>query len=122
MRVAWRAVLMLSLMASVEVVEGVPSLLMRRQCSLWVISFAWEVGGAGGEEVAAGGAVCGAFAGGGGEGFFAFFPTTCDQRGTTGGRVGLGAWMCGAARALAGPLSAEEVGFGVGVGDRKSVV
>ena len=80
-----------------------------------MISFTWEVGGPRGEEVAAGGAVCGAFAGAGGAGFFAFFPTTCDQRGTTGGRVGLGAWMCGAAGALAGPLSAEEVGFGVGV-------
>ena len=108
---------MLSLMVTVEVVIGVPSPLMRRRRSLWEISFAWEVRGAGGEEVAAGGAVCGAFAGGGRAGFFAFFPTTCDQRGTTGGRVGLGAWMCGAAGALAGPLSVEEVGFGVGVGD-----
>ena len=39
-RVAWRAVLMLSLMATVEEVRGVPSLLMRRRRSLWVISFA----------------------------------------------------------------------------------
>ena len=106
---------MLSRMATVEEVRGVPSLLMRRRRSLWVISFAWNWGGAGGEEVATGGAVCGAFAGCGGAGFFAFFPATCDQRGTTGGRVGLGAWMCGAAGA--GPLSADEVGFGVGVGD-----
>ena len=68
-----------------------------------------------GEEVAAGGALCGAFASGGGADFFAFLPPTCDQRGTTGGRVGFGAWMCGAAGA--GPLSAGEVGFGVGVGD-----
>ena len=103
---------MLSRMATVEEVRGVPSLLMRRRRSLWVISFA--CGRAGGEEVAKGGAACGAFAGCGGAGFFAFLPVTCDQRGTTGGRVGLGAWMCGAAGA--GPLSAGEVGFGVGVG------
>ena len=102
-------------MATVEVARGVPSLLMRRRRSLWVISLAWEVGGAEGEEVAAGGAVCGAFVGGGGAGFFAFLPATCDQRGTTGGRVGLGASMCGAAGA--GPLSADEVGLGVGEGD-----
>ena len=62
-----------------------------------------------------GGAVCGTFAGGGGAGFFAFLPTTGDQRGMTGGRVGLGAWMCGAAGA--GPPFVDEVGFGVGVGD-----
>ena len=106
---------MLSLMATVKEVRGVPSLLMRRRRSLWVSSFAWGWGGAGGEEVAAGCAVCGAFAGCGGAGFFAFLPATCYQRGRTGGRVGLGAWMCGAAGA--GPLSAGEVGFGVGVGD-----
>ena len=68
-----------------------------------------------GEEVAAGGALCGSFDGGGGAGFFAFLPATCDQRGTAGGRVGFGAWMFGAAGA--GPPSAGEVGFGVGVGD-----
>ena len=71
-RVAWRAVLMLSLMATVEEVRGVPPLLMRRRRSLWVISFAWVGDEAGGEEVAAGGAWCGALAGGGGAGFFAF--------------------------------------------------
>ena len=114
-RVAWRAVLMLSLMATVEEVRGVPSLLMRRRRSLWVISFAWGGDKADGEEVAAGGALCGAFDGGGGAGFFAFLPATCDQRGTAGGRVGFGARMCGAAGA--GPPSAGEVGFGVGVGD-----
>ena len=106
---------MLSRMATVEEVRGVPSLLMRRRRSLWAISFAWEGGGAGGEEVAVGGAVCGAFAGGGGAGFLAFLPATCDQRGTAGGRVGLGARMCGAAGA--GPASAGEAGLGVGVGD-----
>ena len=91
MRVAWRAALMLSHMATVEEVRGEPSLLMRRRRSLWVISFTWVAGGAGGEEVAAGGAVCGAFVGGDGAGFFAFLPATCDQKGTIGGRVGLGA-------------------------------
>ena len=106
---------MLSRMATVEEERGVPSLLMRRRRSLLVISFAWDWGGAGGEEVATGGAVCGAFAACGGAGFFAFLPASCDQRGTTDGRVGWGAWMCGAAGA--GPLSAGEVGFGVGVGD-----
>ena len=50
-RVAWRAVLMLSLMATVEEVRGVPSLLMRRRRSLWVISFAWGGDEADGEEV-----------------------------------------------------------------------
>ena len=65
--------------------------------------------------MAAGGAVCGAFTGGGGAGFLTFLPATCDQRGTAGGRVGLGAWIYAAAGA--GPLSAEEVGFGVGEGD-----
>ena len=69
---------MLSRMATVEVETGVPSLLMRRWRSLLVISFAWEVGGAGAEEVAVGCAVCGVFAGGGGAGFLSFFPTTCD--------------------------------------------
>ena len=113
-RVAWRAVLMLSLMATVEELRGVPSLLMRRRRSLWVISFAWGGDGADEEEVAAGGA-CGASDGGGGAGFFAFLPATCDQRGTAVGRVGFGARMCGAAGA--GPLSAGEEGFGVGVGD-----
>ena len=49
---------MLSLMATVEEVRGVPYLLMRRRHSLWVISFAWEEGRAEGEEVAVGGAVC----------------------------------------------------------------
>ena len=106
---------MLSRMATVEEVRGVPSLLMRRRRSLWVISFTWVGDGVGGEEVAAGGTLCGAFDGGGGAGFFAFLPATCDQRGTTGGRVGFGAWMCGAAGA--GPPSAGEVGFGVGMGD-----
>ena len=106
---------MLSRMVTVEEVRGVPSLLMRRRRSLWVISFPWDYGGAGVEDVATGGAVCGAFAGCGRVGFFAFLPATCDQRGTTGGRVGLGPWMCGAAGE--GPLSAGEVGFGVGVGD-----
>ena len=114
-RVAWRAVLMLSRMSTVKEVRGVPSLLMRRRRSLWVISLAWAGDGADGEEVAAGGALCGAFDGGGGAGFFAFLPATCDQRGTTGGRVGFGAWMFGAAGA--GPPSAGEAGFGVGVGD-----
>ena len=106
---------MLSHMATVEEVRGVPSLLMRRRHSLWVISFAWEAVGAGGEEVAAGGAVCGAFAGGGGAGFLTFLPATCDQRGTAGGRVGFGARICGAPGA--GPACAGEVGLGVGVGD-----
>ena len=106
---------MLSRMATVEEVSGVPSLLMRRRRSLWVISFAWGGDGAGGKEVAAGGALCGAFDGGGGADFCAFLPATCDQRGTTGGRVGFGAWMCGAAGA--GPPSVGEVGFGVGVGN-----
>ena len=114
-RVAWRAVLMLSLMVTVEEVRGVPSLLMRRRRSLWVISFHWGGAGVDGEEVATGGALGGAFDGGGGVGFFAFLPATCDQRGTAGGRVGFGARMCGAAGA--GPPSAGEVGFGVGVGD-----
>ena len=114
-RVAWRAVLMLSRMATVEEVRGVPSLLMRRRRSLWVISFAWEGGGAGGAEVALGGAVCGPFVGGGGAGFLAFLPATCDQRGTAGGQVGFGARMCGAAGA--GPASAGEVGLEVGMGD-----
>ena len=85
MRVAWRAVLMLSRMATVEEVRGVPSLLMRRRHSLWVISLAWAGDGADGEDVAAGGALCGAFDGGGGAGFFAFLPANCDHRGTTGG-------------------------------------
>ena len=85
MVISWRAVLMLSRMATVEEVRGVPSLLIRRRRSLWVISFAWVGDGAGGEEVAAGGALCGAFDGGGGAGFFAFFPATCDQRGMAGG-------------------------------------
>ena len=71
--------------------------------------------GAGGEELAAGGALCGAFDGGGGAGFFVFLPATCDQRGTSGGRVGFGPCICGAAGA--GPPSAGEVGIGVGVGD-----
>ena len=106
---------MLSRMATVEDVRGVPSHLIRRLCSLWMISFAWKGGRAGGAEVAVGGELCGVFMGRGGAGFFAFLPTTCDQRGTTGGQVGLGAWMCGAAGA--GPLSMNEVGFGVGVGD-----
>ena len=114
-RVAWSAVLMLSLMATVEEVRGVPSLLMRRRHSLWVISFAWGGDEADGGKVAAGGALCGAFDGGGGAGFFAFLPATWDQRGTAGGRVGFGARMCGAAGA--GPPSAGEVGFEVGVGD-----
>ena len=78
-------------------------------------SFAWEGGGAGGEEVAVGGAVCGTFAGGGGVGFLAFLPATCNQRGTAGGRVGLGARMCGAAGAR--PASAGEAGMRVEVGD-----
>ena len=69
---------MLSRMATVEEVRGVPSLLVRRRRSLWVISFAWLGDGADGEEVAAGGAVCGAFDGGGGADFFAFLPATCD--------------------------------------------
>ena len=102
-------------MATVEEVRGVPFLLMRRRRSLWVISFSWGWGRAGGEQVATGGAMCGAFSGCGGAGFFAFLPATCDLRGRTGGRVGLGAWMCGAAGA--GPLSAGKVGFGVGFGD-----
>ena len=106
---------MLSRMATVEEVRVVPSLLIRRRRSLWVISFAWLGDGADGEEVAAGGTLCGAFAGGGGADFFAFLPATCDQRGTTGGRVGFGACMCCAARV--GPISAGEVGFGVGVRD-----
>ena len=106
---------MLSLMATVEEVRMVPPLLMRRQRSLCVISLAWGGDGADGEEVAVGGALCGAFDGGGGAGFFAFLPGTCDQRGTAGGRVGIGARMCGAAGA--GPPSAGEVGFEVGVGD-----
>ena len=114
-RVAWRAVLMLSRMATVEEVRGVPSLLMRRRRSLWMICFAWAGDGAEGEEVAMGGALCGAFDGGGGAGFFAFLPATCDHRGTTGGRVGFGAWMFGAAGA--GPPSVGGVGFEVGVGD-----
>ena len=63
----------------------------------------------------AGGAWCGALAGGGGAGFFAFLPGTCDQRGTAGGRVGFGAWVFAAAGA--GPPPASEVGFGVEVGD-----
>ena len=92
-----------------------PSLLMRRRRSLWVISLAWAGAGADGEEVAAGGALCGTFDGGGGAGCFAFLPATCDHRGTTGGWVGFGAWMFGAAGA--GPPSAGEAGFGVGVGD-----
>ena len=52
MRVAWRAVLMLSRMATVEEVRGEPSRLIRRRRSLWVSDFAW-----GGEE--AGGVVVG---------------------------------------------------------------
>ena len=60
-RVAWIAVLMLSRITTVEEVRGVPSLLMRRRRSLWVISLAWAGDGADGEEVAAGGALCGAF-------------------------------------------------------------
>ena len=76
---------MLSQMATVEEVRGVPSLLMRRRRSLWVISFAWVGDGAGGKEVAAGGALCGPIDGGGEAGFFAFLPATCDQRGTAGG-------------------------------------
>ena len=90
-RVAWRAVLMLSRMATVEEARGVPSLLMRWRRSLWVISFAWAGDGVDGEEVAAGGALCGTFDGSGGAGFFAFLPATCDHRGTTGGRAGFGA-------------------------------
>ena len=106
---------MLSLMAMVEEVRGVPSILMRRRRSLWVISFAWAGDEAGGEEVAAGGAWCGALVGGGRAGFFAFLLATYDHRGTAGGRVGFGAWMFAAAGA--GPPPAGEVGFGVGVGD-----
>ena len=106
---------MLSRMATVEEVRGVPSLLMRRWRFLWVISFAWGGGRAGGAEVVLGGAVCGTFVGRGGAGFLAFLPATCDQRGTAGGGVGFGARMCGAAEA--GPASAGEVGLGVGVGD-----
>ena len=107
---------MLSRMATVEEVRGVPSRLMRRQRSLWVISFSCVRDGAGGDEgVAAGSVLCGAFGTAGGVGLFAFLPTTCDQRGMAGGRVGLGAWMCDAAGG--GPLTAGEVGFGVGVGD-----
>ena len=102
-------------MATVEEVRGVSFLPMRRRRSLCVISFSWAGDGAHEEEVAAGGAMCGAFDGGGGAGFFAFLTATCDQRGTTGGRVGFGAWMFGAAGA--GPPSAGEVGFGLGVGD-----
>ena len=104
---------MLSPMATAEEVRGVLSLLMSRQRSLWVMSFAWEEGGAEGEEVAAGGPVCGTFVTGGKVGFLAFLPATCDQRGTAGGRVGFGARMCGAAGA--GTASAGEVGLGVGV-------
>ena len=106
---------MLSSMATVEEVRGVLSLFLTRRRSLWVISFAWEAGRAGGEEVAAGGAVCGTFAGGGGAGFLAFLPATCDQRGKAGGWVGFGTRMCGAAGA--GPATAGVVGLGVGVGD-----
>ena len=108
---------MLSLMATVEEVRRVPSLLMRRRCFLWVISFAWVGDKAGGEEVATGGTWCGALApaGGGGTGFFAFLLATCDQRGTAGGRVSFGAWMFAATGA--GPPPAGEVGLGVGVGD-----
>ena len=106
---------MLSLMAPVEEVRGVLSLLMRRGRSLWVISFAWVGDEVGGEEVAAGGARCGTLVGGGRTGFFAFLLATCDQRGTAGGRVGFGAWMFIAAGA--GPPPASEVGLGVGVGN-----
>ena len=91
---------MLSLMVTVEEVRRVPSLLMRRRRSLWVISFAWVGDEGGGEEVAAGGALCGALAGGGGAGFFAFLPATCYQRETAGGRVGFGAWVFAAAGAV----------------------
>ena len=45
MRVAWRAVLMLSRLATVEEVRGEPFRLIRRRRSLWVSDFAW-----GGEE------------------------------------------------------------------------
>ena len=40
LRVAWRAVLMLSRMATVEEVRWVPSRLIRRRRSLWVSIFA----------------------------------------------------------------------------------
>ena len=48
--------MMLARMAMVEEVRGVPSLLIRKRRSLWVISFAWVGGEGGGEEVATGGA------------------------------------------------------------------
>ena len=39
-RVAWREEMMMSRMATVEEVRGVPSRLIRRRCSLWVSVFA----------------------------------------------------------------------------------
>ena len=88
-------------MATVEEVRGEPSRLIRRRRSLWVSDFAW-----GGEEaggvVAGCGADCGVCAVGGGADFFAFLPATCDQSGRAGGWIGLGAWVCDAARTVAG--------------------
>ena len=91
MRVAWRAVLMLSRMTTVEVVRGEPSRLIRRRRSLWVSDFAWGEEEAGG--VVACGADCGVFAVDGGAGFFAFLLATCDHSGITGWWIGLGAWV-----------------------------
>ena len=57
---------------------------------------------------------CGSLTVVGGAGFFAFLPATCNQRGTTGGWIGLGAWVWGAAGTVAACVAA---GLGVGVGE-----
>ena len=59
-RVAWRALLMLSLMATVEEVRGEPSRLMSRRRSRRVTGFL-AAGGGGEGGCVAGGAGCGAF-------------------------------------------------------------
>ena len=60
------------------------------------------------------GAGCGALAVDGGAGFFSFLPSTCDQRGTAGGWIGLGAWVWGDAVTVAARVAA---GLGVGGGE-----
>ena len=60
------------------------------------------------------GAGCSTLAVDGVAGYFAFLPATCDQRGTAGGWMGLGAWVWGAAGTVAACVAA---GLGVGVGE-----
>src|SRR5436853_6116867 len=86
MKVACRAVLMLSLMAMVLVDRGEPSLLMTSLRSRRVRPFLVE----GAQGVARGGAASGAGFADGGEAFSFVFLTTCAQVWTAGGGGGGG--------------------------------